>query len=78
MLAQPTIGGSLYVKPQDIEWQPTQFDGRSLCPRRLRQDLSLIHASTLLAQLLGQGRALTARVPNLRHKCDSVRLYENG
>lgn len=25
--AQPTIGGSVYVKPQDIAWEPTQFDG---------------------------------------------------
>ena len=29
-LAQPTIAGSVYVKPQDIEWQPTQFDGISI------------------------------------------------
>ena len=25
--AQPTIEGSVYVKPQDIEWEPTQFPG---------------------------------------------------
>ena len=25
--AQPTIGGSVYVKPQNIAWEPTQFDG---------------------------------------------------
>jgi anti-sigma factor ChrR (cupin superfamily) len=24
---QPTIDGSVYVKPQDIEWKPSQFDG---------------------------------------------------
>jgi len=24
--AQPTIGGSVYVKPQDIAWEPTQFE----------------------------------------------------
>ena len=28
--AQPTIGGSVYVKPQDIAWEPTQFDGISI------------------------------------------------
>ncbi len=28
--AQPTIGGSVYVKPQDIEWEPTQFPGISI------------------------------------------------
>jgi anti-sigma factor ChrR (cupin superfamily) len=28
--AQPTIGGSVYVKPQDIGWEPTQFDGISI------------------------------------------------
>jgi quercetin dioxygenase-like cupin family protein len=27
---QPTIGGSVYVKPQDIAWEPTQFDGISI------------------------------------------------
>jgi hypothetical protein len=27
---QPTIGGSVYVKPQDIDWAPTQFDGISI------------------------------------------------
>ena len=27
---QPTIGGSVYVKPQDIDWQPTQFAGISI------------------------------------------------
>jgi hypothetical protein len=27
--AQPTIGGSIYVKPQDIAWEPTQFGGIS-------------------------------------------------
>ena len=26
----PTIGGSVYVKPQDIEWEPTQFPGISI------------------------------------------------
>ena len=29
-VAQPTIGGSVYVKPQDIAWEPTQFDGISI------------------------------------------------
>jgi len=24
--AQSTIGGSVYVKPQDIAWEPTQFE----------------------------------------------------
>ena len=28
--AQPTIGGSVYVKPQDMEWEPTQFPGISI------------------------------------------------
>jgi len=28
--AQPTIGGSTYVKPQDLSWEPTQFDGISI------------------------------------------------
>lgn len=28
--AQPTIGGSVYVKPQDIAWAPTQFEGISI------------------------------------------------
>jgi anti-sigma factor ChrR (cupin superfamily) len=28
--AQPTIGGSIYLKPQDIEWSKTQFDGISI------------------------------------------------
>ena len=23
---QPTIGGSTYVRPQDMEWAPTQFE----------------------------------------------------
>jgi anti-sigma factor ChrR (cupin superfamily) len=27
---QPTIGGSVYVKPQEITWEPTQFDGISI------------------------------------------------
>ena len=27
---QPTIGGSVYVKPQEMEWQPTQFKGISI------------------------------------------------
>jgi anti-sigma factor ChrR (cupin superfamily) len=28
--AQPTIGGSVYIKPQDMAWEPTQFDGISI------------------------------------------------
>ena len=28
--AQPTIGSSVYVKPQDMEWEPTQFPGLSI------------------------------------------------
>jgi hypothetical protein len=28
--AQPTIGSSVYVKPQEIAWEPTQFDGISI------------------------------------------------
>lgn len=24
---QPTIGGSTYVNPAEIEWQPSQFEG---------------------------------------------------
>lgn len=24
---EPTKGGSIYVTPQDMEWQPSQFDG---------------------------------------------------
>lgn len=24
---QPTPGGSVYVKPQDIDWKPSQFEG---------------------------------------------------
>jgi anti-sigma factor ChrR (cupin superfamily) len=27
---QPTIRGSLYVKPQEMKWQPTQFEGISI------------------------------------------------
>jgi quercetin dioxygenase-like cupin family protein len=27
---QPTIGGSVYVKPQDMEWKPTQIDKVSI------------------------------------------------
>ena len=27
---QSTIGGSVYVKPQDIAWEPTQFEGISI------------------------------------------------
>ena len=27
---EPTIGGSTYVKPQDMEWAPTQFAGISI------------------------------------------------
>jgi anti-sigma factor ChrR (cupin superfamily) len=27
---EPTPGGSTYVKPQDLEWKPTQFDGISI------------------------------------------------
>lgn len=23
----PTVGGSTYVRPQDMEWQPSQFEG---------------------------------------------------
>jgi hypothetical protein len=26
----PTIGGSVYVKPNDIQWEPTQFEGISI------------------------------------------------
>jgi anti-sigma factor ChrR (cupin superfamily) len=29
-VAQPTLGGSVYVKPQEIAWKPTQFDGISI------------------------------------------------
>ena len=29
-VAQPTIGGSVYVKPRDMAWEPTQFDGISI------------------------------------------------
>ena len=28
--AAPTVGGSVYVKPQDIAWSPTQFAGISI------------------------------------------------
>ena len=28
--AQPTIGGSVYIKPQDTRWSPTQFEGISI------------------------------------------------
>jgi quercetin dioxygenase-like cupin family protein len=28
--AQPTIGGSTYVKPQDMDWVPTRFAGVSI------------------------------------------------
>ena len=24
---EPTIGGSVYIKPQDMEWRPSQFEG---------------------------------------------------
>lgn len=26
MKAEPTIGGSTYIKPQDMDWAPTQFE----------------------------------------------------
>jgi hypothetical protein len=35
---QPTIGGSVYVKPQEIECEPTQFEGVSI--KVLYQDKS--------------------------------------
>jgi anti-sigma factor ChrR (cupin superfamily) len=28
--AQPTVGGSTYVKPQEMDWSPTQFAGVSI------------------------------------------------
>lgn len=28
--AEPTLGGSTYVKPQDLEWGPTPFEGISI------------------------------------------------
>ena len=28
--SDPTPGGSTYVRPQDIEWQPTRFEGISI------------------------------------------------
>jgi hypothetical protein len=28
--AQPTVGGSIYVRPQDMDWSPTQFPGISI------------------------------------------------
>ncbi len=27
---EPTIGGSVYVKPSALEWEPTQFEGISI------------------------------------------------
>lgn len=27
---QPTIGGSVYLKPQDMTWKPTRYDGVSI------------------------------------------------
>jgi anti-sigma factor ChrR (cupin superfamily) len=27
---EPTIGGSIYLRPQDMAWEPTQFDGISI------------------------------------------------
>jgi anti-sigma factor ChrR (cupin superfamily) len=27
---EPTPGGSVYVKPQEIDWRPTQFEGISI------------------------------------------------
>ena len=27
---EPTLGGSVYIRPQDIEWRPTQFNGISI------------------------------------------------
>src|SRR6201987_2130897 len=29
-LAAPTMGGSVYMKPQDMAWEPTQFEGISI------------------------------------------------
>ena len=29
-VVQPTIRGSVYVKPQDLSWEPTQFKGISI------------------------------------------------
>jgi hypothetical protein len=31
--AEPTLGGSTYVQPQDMEWAPTQFAGISIFSR---------------------------------------------
>ncbi|MDB5409526.1 MAG: anti-Sigm factor, ChrR, partial [Rhodospirillales bacterium] len=28
--AEPTIGGSIYLNPQDMAWEPTQFAGISI------------------------------------------------
>jgi anti-sigma factor ChrR (cupin superfamily) len=28
--ARPTIGGSVYLKPQEMEWEKTQFEGISI------------------------------------------------
>jgi hypothetical protein len=36
--AQPTVGGSVYVKPQDLAWEPTQFAGIAVkCFTRTRR-----------------------------------------
>jgi anti-sigma factor ChrR (cupin superfamily) len=29
-VAEPTVGGSTYLKPQEMAWEPTQFDGISI------------------------------------------------
>jgi len=44
--AQPTLGGSVYVKPQDIVWEATQFDGISI--KVLYEDKDKVEMTCLL------------------------------
>lgn len=43
---EPTLNGSIYVKPQDMEWKPTQFDGVQI--KVLYQDESKGETTCLL------------------------------
>ena len=44
--AQPTIGGSTYVRPQDMEWMPTQIDKVSI--KTLYENKELGESTVLL------------------------------
>lgn len=56
---EPTIGGSTYVKPGDLEWKPTQFEGISI--KVLYEDPAKGELTCLLRWAPG------ARLPMHRH-----------